>query len=324
MSTSLSRRRLLAGCAVGLTVGLAGCADPDVAMFVERVPTDRAIAERATVGPDRYEGHESLVASAVDGGTTATGEYGPPFEPDRPVAYDGAVYDFEWDDTGDTESRTEYAVTLTVYDDDRATDIDFTELPAIDQDRLRNVQRLIEATEAQAESESDSNSESAEPRRLRFQHYYTKAEREASAIVPDPEYDVIAVNGRPTTVAVEPTTVSLSVYRYTVTERAPTLAAFGGDLSANHRVALTGLSEAERDFFEAVSSEGSYYQGSFGDDREEAFAKIADRLVAEPALFVENRAGEWLVTYDGETYWVEIDFVRMEEYADRLTAVDSL
>jgi hypothetical protein len=301
--------------------GLAGCADPDVAMFVDRVSTDRAIGERATIRPDADSEAAAIVANATDNGTEATQD-GPaeraPFEPDRPVVSNGTVYDLQWESTGRFETRTEYVVSLTVHEDDRETDIEFADLPEIDRDRLGRFRRRVERY-------ADEDAAEESPPRATFQHRYSDAEAAASALVPEPEYDTIAIAGYPVGVDVRSTTVEADIYRYTATERAPTLAAFGSDLRDRHRVALTGLSEAEREFFEhVIDDNGSYYQGSLDADYEDAFAAFADRLVDEPALFVEDREGEWLVGYEGRDYWVTVDFVRMEEYANQLERVDSL
>jgi len=311
---SLSRRELLAACGAGAVGALAGCADPDVAMFVESVPTDSAIAERATLPPDRYD--QSLVADAVDGGADYPSETGddPPFEPDRPILHDRAVYTLSWTETDRQETRTEYVLEVTVHDDGRDVDVEFEDLPAIDRERLAHARR---AAERAAEENRD-------PPTVEFQHHYTDAEQERSALVPEPQYDVIGLAGQPATVGVTETTVTLDVFRYTARERAPTAAAFGETLRSRHRFSLGGLSEAEREFFESVHSEGSYYQGAFDDDQAEAFEGVADRLVAEPALFVDHSEGEWLVEHDGGSYWVRVDFVSMPEYAEELEPVEEL
>jgi|AntRauMinimDraft_4_1070384.scaffolds.fasta_scaffold00607_4 hypothetical protein len=317
MEISLSRRRLLGTCAVAATAGLAGCADPDVAMFVDRVSTDRAIAEQATLGPDHYERYASVVANATRNGSDlpqSGPEERPPFRPDRPVVHNGSVYDLMWESTPRTETHTEYVISLTAHDDDRETDTEFALLPDIDRERLDYFRSRL--------ARRGPDEEQSLPQ-MEIQHRYTEAERSASALVPEPEYDVIAIEGYPVTVDVRSTTVSAEIYRYSATERASTLANFGSELRVEHSFELTGLSESEMEFFETVISDGSYYQGSLSDD-EEAFTKLADRLVAQPALFVEDREGEWLVEYDSNTYWVTVDFVRMHEYADRLNEVDSL
>lgn len=309
MDTALPRREFLAACAVGVAGALAGCADPDVAMFVDPVPTDRAVAERATLQPDR-DGHRPLVAEAVDGGTDRAAESGddPPFDPDRPVVYDGAVYDLEWTGTGREETRTEYAISVTVHDDDRAVDATFDELPEPDRDRLADVRRAVER------AVDDDHPLPA----VTTRHHYTAAERNRSALVPEPRYDVVALAGRPASIEVSEETVTLPVFRYTAHERAATLAAFGAALRSRHQLPLSGLGGPGRDFFESVREEGSVYEAR------EGFEAVADRLVAEPALFVEAREGEWLVAYEGGDYWVTVDFVRKPEYADRLEEVDDL
>lgn len=314
----LSRRRLLAACAVGATAAFAGCADPDVAMFVDPVSTDRAIAEQATTRPEAGSEFAATVANATTNATDASsrGEAGrPPFQVDRPVVHEGAVYDLEWEQTDRTRTRTEHIVSLTVSADDREADVEFEDLPAVDRERLELFDSRLERYDPDDERQ---------PPKAEFQHYYTDAEREASALVPEPDYDTIAMQGYPTSVDVRSTEVELDVYRYTTAERAPSLAAFGRDLRTAHRFELTGLEETERDFFEHVIEEGSYYQGTLGDDQEEAFEGVADRLVDRPALFVDDREGEWLVGYDGEDYWVRVHFVLLESYADRLQRVDEL
>lgn len=309
MNAALHRREFLAACAVGMTGALAGCADPDVAMFVEAVPTDRAVAEQATLQPDRYGQYRSLVGDAVDGGTDRPAETGddPPFEPDRPVVHDGAVYDLAWTPTDREETRTEHAISVTVHDDGREVDATFDELPEPDRDRLAQVQRAVERA---------VDDETRLLPSLTVQHHYAAAEQTRSALVPEPRYDVVEVGGRPATIDVSEETVTLPVFRYTARERAATLAAFGATLRSRHRVALSGLSGAERDFFESVRSEGSTYE------TQEGFEGVADRLVAEPALFVAGREGAWLVEYGSRDYWVTVDFVRMPEYADRLAEVE--
>jgi hypothetical protein len=322
MVQKVSRRRLLATCAAGAMGALAGCADPDVAMFVEQVPTDRAIAERATSQPESGGEYASLVANATVNGTEAADDgpaEGPPFEPDRPVVSNGTVYDLHWEPTGRTDPRTEFDVALTVHADDRETDAEFADLPAIDRERLDNLRRRIEEYDPEADDDSS-------PLELGFQQQYTDDEQADSVLVPEPEYDTIAIAGYPVSVEVRSQrVVEHDIYRYTASERAPTLAAFGRELRERHQFELTGLSETEREFFESVIADnGSYYQGGFGDEDEEAFAGVADRLVAEPALLVDDREGQWLLAYDGTDYWVTIDFVRMEEYGNRLERVDSL
>lgn len=306
---------------------LAGCADPDVAVFVDRMSSDRAVGERATSQPDADREFASVVANATDNGTAVTDDgpaEGPPFEPDRPVVHNGTVYDLHWEAAGRTDPRTEFVVSLTAHGDDRETDIEFANLPAIDREQLAAFRRRIQ--EYDGETDNDTEDDETSPPEATFEHQYTDAEQATSVLVPEPEYDTVAIAGYPVGVDIRSErVVERDVYRYTATERASTLAAFGRELRERHRIELRGLSEAEREFFEhVIDDNGSYYQGGFGDEYEEAFAAFADRLVAEPALFVEDREGEWLVAYEGRDYWVTIDFVRMTEYADRLKAVESL
>jgi len=325
---SLSRRELLAGCAAGLTAGLAGCADPDAAMFVEPVPSAADIATEATTTPNSRDSETTeLVAETVAGGANRTspdGRGNPPYQPDRPVRYNGSVYDIAWNTTDRQRDRTEYVLSLTVYgtDTDREPEIAFDELPAVDRERLQFLPQLIGHITEANESEGIDASFPESPER---QVWYPPADREASMLVPDPDYETIGVDGHPVTVAVEPTTVSLDVIAYTATERAATLAAFGRKLRSTHRFELAGLTDAEQEFVAMTIEEGSFYKGPSDDVDDEVFAGVADRFVGQPALFTAYESeGEWLTRYDGTDYWVTIDFVRMSEYADRIRSVEEL
>ena len=316
--TSITRRKLLGGCAVGLTAGLAGCS-ADAAMFVTAVDTPAAIGQQATESPTKDHPDSDtaeLVAAAVNNGTNRTDSRDAPYQPDRPIAYNETVYDLEWSEASRDTSRTEYKITMTVYDDDRATDASFEELPAVDRERLERYPELIQ--------NYVENSEAEFPRELIYEIYYPPAEREQSAIVPEPQYNTLSVIDQPVELTVEPITVSLDVYQYTATERAPSVTAFGEELRQKHRFELSGLSEDERKLFDRLREEGSFYKGAFDDVPDGAFTGLADHFVTHPAIFVEGSTGEWLTQYDGTDYWVEIDFVLLEEYESRLERVESL
>ncbi|RJX51819.1 hypothetical protein [Halonotius pteroides] len=321
---SISRRELLAGCAAGLTAGLAGCADPDAVMYVEPVSAATDIATEATTAPDSRDAETAaLVAETVAGGTNRTSRNdrgNPPYQPDRPVRYNGTVYDLDWNATGRQQQRTEHLLSLTIHDadSDYAPEVSFDELPAVDQERLTPLPRVIDNIQ-------EANETAGLPEPFERQAWYPPAEREASALVPEPAYDTIEVNGYPVTVTVEPVTVQLPVFAYTATERASSLAAFGRELRSAHRFPLTGLSDAEHEFFKMVIEEGSFYKGGFDDVDDGVFEGVADQFVREPALFTPYESeAEWLTRYDGTDYWVTIDFVRMSEHADRIQAVEEL
>jgi len=236
------------------------------------------------------------------------------------------VYNLHWEAAGRTDPRTEFVVSLTAHADDRETDTDFADLPAIDRQQLDSFRRRIEQYDAKTADDAGDADDEQSPSKATFQQGYSDVEQVESVLVPEPEYDAIAIAGYPVSVDVRSQrVVEQDVYRYTATERAPTLAAFGRELRARHQFELTGLNETGREFFEhVIADNGSYYQGGFDDEYEDAFAEFTDRLVAEPALFVDDHEGQWLVAYDGRDYWVTVDFVRMEEYATRLERVDSL
>ncbi|ERH05948.1 MAG: hypothetical protein J07HN4v3_01557 [Halonotius sp. J07HN4] len=185
----LSRRKLLAGCVAGVTAGVAGCADPDAAMFVEPVPSPTDIATEATTTPDSRDSETiELVAETVAGGANRTSPDGRgnlPYQPDRPVRYNRSVYDIVWNTTDRQRDRTEYVLSLTVYgtDTDREPERAFDELPTVDRERLRFLPRLIDhITEANESEEIDASFPESPERQV----WYLPVDREASVLVPDP------------------------------------------------------------------------------------------------------------------------------------------
>lgn len=315
---SLSRHKLLAGCATGLTVGLAGCIESDAVISVSPVSSPAAIGRKATTSPDDRDAETTeLIAATVAGGTNRTSPDGyrePPYQPTRPVRYNETVYTVDWTETGRQETRTEFILTITIHEaaSGRDPELTFDELPAVDQERLRSLAQSISLMQR-------ANRTDNLPKTHEEQVWYPPPDREPSMLVPTPEHTTIEVDGQPVTVGAEPTTVALAVYAYTATERAPSLATFGRKLRTAHRFSLTGLNDAERGFFEQVVDEGSFYKGSFDDVENDVFNGIVEQFVDQPALFASSPSkGEWLTRYDGTDYWVTIDFIRMPEYAARL------
>lgn len=304
-----SRRQFLAACATGLAGALAGCVETDAAMFVDPVQTDAAVAERATDAANQPEprrrDHGTLVADAADGGAVVGGERAP-FQPDRPVAHDDAVYDVRWREAG-SEARTAYRIETTAREDSMGDPtITWDELPASDQHTLFELRDQL------------VREESVEPpvERL-FQRYYDQYALESSVLVPEPEHDVVAVGDYEVEIVVSEVPVDVDLFEYEAVPVADSLAAFGAELRDAYQFALDDLSEDERSILEQAIDEGSYYYGTSSD---QAFEGLAERLVAETAIYVDGREGEWLARYDGEPYWIRVDFVRMSEFANDLEA----
>lgn len=135
----------------------------------------------------------------------------------------------------------------------------------------------------------------------------------SSALVPEPEYEVIAVDGVPVELETRTVERTIEAYRYELEELAASPAGYGARLR-ERTFELDGLSDDERALVEEAIEEGQAVVG-LDDD---AFVGVGERLLEEPPINEDEYTGEWLVEYDGRDYWAELDALRTKELVDRL------
>ena len=120
-----------------------------------------------------------------------------------------------------------------------------------------------------------------------------------SALVPDPQYDIVTHEGNRYRVAVGSRTVSEGEYRYEVTEIAPDIETFADQIRERYLFALTGLSAAEREVVEEAI-DGAYYE----DD--DAFRSVVEKIRDHDGLYVESHDGTWLLNYEDIEYLTDV------------------
>lgn len=304
-----SRRRVLLTTGAALGGLFAGCVEPGGALAMVPVPTDEGVGREATrsIDENRDPDATALLEDALENDGTSVEDDRPPFRPDRPVAFEGAVYDVQLTVVdGRTESGyVVSAIVGDVDDEDRGTEIDFADLPAVDREALADLPGLV------AEYRRDDHP--ADQQLGTDGTFYHEDNVEESVLVPDQEYEVIVVDGEPVALEVRPHERVVETYRYDLELLGETLAAYGETLR-EREFALGGLSDDERELVEEAIDDG---QAVVGRD-DEAFVGVGETLLEHEPIYEDEYTGEWLVTYEGNSYWAILDALRTQELVDRL------
>lgn len=259
--------------------------------------SDAELAERASrdlgpAGAAADDPEARTIRSAIENGSGTIEARSPPVRDGHPFAYDGAYYDLSWEVI---DERTATSVSLVV--DYNATDpggrrIAWEDLPAVDR---RALSSLIPPDERHAESGQSLGAVST----------YDDSEVEASVFVPEQRYDVVVYGGEAYPVEVDGTRqVTIATYRYSATKVADGTEAYVNDLEAEYRFTLSGLSVAERALVETAIEDG--YRAEDRDD--ETFRSVVQRFTRHEAIEPGDTYGDWIVRYDGETYWAHLEY----------------
>ncbi len=272
--------RLSGGVAAVASASLSGCIDPDAVLTMDEVD-DQGIAEKVSTGLSPTE--TSVVAEAVENGSATTSDVTVPFHGGRPVEHEGSYYDVDVEEVG-TETVQRYTVAVEPPEEDvEYTEIGFEELPEVDRDKLRPTFRV--------DRQGD--------RRLRAEIAYTVEEAGSSALVPQDEHDAVRRDDTVVSLGVDgPREVELDEYRYTAEVVAEDVEELAAWVREQYLWTLTGLPEGEREIVEEAIGEG-YYEGGV----EEEFRSLAGRFVDRPAVEGSDWGGDYLVEYEGKTYW---------------------
>lgn len=291
----MRRRQFVAALTVAGVGGLAGCSDPAGSIRLTDVSDDAVLADRyaqrADELPDRYR---RLVAGAVagDGERATVASTAPPFEPRRPLRYDGRYYAVSYSAENERE-ETQYAIEATV-DPDPPPErtVAFADLPEVDREKLDDL--------LDPDSELPGDEET-----IGVVTVYTDAEEEASVVVPTPEYDGVTRDGRTFGVAVpDSEEVTVFDYRY----RAELLAESAAELAAlareRYRFRFDSLPDAQRSILDDAKNDEVRSE----DPPSQAFADLVERFKAHDGIEVTDDGGTWLLRYDGDDWWAEVRY----------------
>jgi hypothetical protein len=279
---SLTRRGLLRCAAGGSVVALAGCADPRAVLELDEV-SDSELADR--VAPDSDD--EVVRRTVGNGSYTTEGDMSGLEAPigDRPVLHNGTYYDLSVESEVVSEERL-YALRV---ENVGASSVDgelsYDELPEEDREALS---RAFEE-EGSAEEGFEGGAD----------HPYTEDGYERSELVDGAT--VIYEGSRYEVEGEQLELIERSEYTYTAEEVAEDADAFADWAREEYGFVLDGLSEEERGIVEEAL-DGGYYEGSAS----EGFESLVDRFVEHEAVTRDEYRGEWVVEYEGATYYAEL------------------
>jgi len=253
---------------------------------------------------DPRPGFDSNVARrAVENGSATTVAPSPPVEPGLPFRHDGRFYNVSYTVTGTTPG---YSTGIEI--DYNASSVEgsvvaYEDLPAVDRERL---EWLV-----------------TNPRKVHRPGYdlgvgvtYTESQAESSVLVTEQEYDAISYEGETYPIRVEnPERVELDNYRYEATVAAESAEDYGSFLREEYAFTLSGLSDAERSVVDEAAN-GTYYAGS---SDEQGFASLVERFRSRRAVTSDEYGGSWVVRYDGQLYWTEMDYGAFVTDDDQVT-----
>jgi len=290
-------RRLLSTVALlAVLAMLGGCAHPSGMLSMQPVD-DVDLAEEASQSlpedDDPRPGFDSGVARrAIENGSATTVAPRPPVEPGLPFRHDGRFYNVTHTVTGTTPG---YSTGVEI--DYNASSVEgsvvaYEDLPAVDRDRI---EFLVTNPRERHEPGYDFG----------VGVVYTESEAESSVLVTEQEYDAISYEGETYPIRVEdPERVELDNYRYEATVVAESAEAYGSFLREEYAFTLSGLSDAEQSVVDEAAN-GTYYAGSAD---EQGFASLVERFRSRQAVTSDEFGGSWVVRYDGQLYWAEMDY----------------
>ncbi len=315
----MNRRELLVGCGGLAASALAGCSGlvsksglASQSSLVGHLPTaslrmstitDENIAKRATLtrlklGNSDYE----LVASVVDGDTVTKRGTEPPFQRDRPLVYDDAVYQITYDVT-DSKPVTIFWYTLDRADrSGRTADtVAYDDLPKVDQRHLASFGFPDDGILG-----------------IGSGFVYLRSEIPDSELVPKPKHAVIDfgddTRGRFTVDNSHDT--ELKTYEYSSKLVNDSAAAFGAKIREQCEFALSGLSDRETKIVSQAIRADSGYVVPRDESLPDGMRRLAERFDGQTTLdgVLQNRTGgssptlvgDCVVRYDGKPYLARI------------------
>lgn len=306
----VTRRHIIRLIGAGSLCSLAGCLSPGGALSMSQVETDTDIGDIATetVDSDRRPEVATLLDDALSDGTANIDGEQPPLDPDRPVTWRGSVYDVSWTVADQRERNESLVVARLAESDAKGSQIDYEELPEVDRTQLSELREQLDRSE---DMEDDEQYE------IRIRYTDDTVINE-SVLVSSAEYDLVVVDDQVVSIETQQTETTVTTFTYELEVLADSLGAYGEELRTDRLVDLESIPEEERELLdEAIEDE----QVVVGRD-DEAFMTLGERLLAHEPIYIQDRVGEWLVDYEGELYWTELDTLRTTELVDRLEEYD--
>ncbi|PSP50123.1 hypothetical protein BRC75_01760 [Halobacteriales archaeon QH_7_69_31] len=283
----MRRRQFLAGGTALLSVAVAGCGHPNQVLDLDEASDEDIADEGSTRVEPGSEEYRVLTSARDNGSATRTGSYELFYRTDT-ARVDGTYYEVS-ETRLESYEKTVYNVDVDLGPDNSTAErgeVAYEDLPEFDREKLAVIPNA-----------------STDDRQHNVNVDYGSAQEvgDRSALVPDPQYDIVTHEGDRYRVAVESRTESGREYRYEVTEIAPDVDSFADQVREEYLFALTGLSAGEREVVEEAI-DGAYYE----DD--DAFRSVVEKIRAHEGLNVEDSYGTWLLSYENVEYLADVEW----------------
>jgi hypothetical protein len=292
----MDRRALLALVGV-LSLGLlAGCS---AAGSLEMTPVDDAsLADHASYDTDDDEFSPGAIrrhraGAIIENGSGTILDADPPLETDLPYEHDGQYHTL----TSDIVGNVSGAVALVSVDHNatnpNGTRVAFGDLSVADR---RQLEPLLSGTPPRLRDGPEIDD------RL----VYTDAERSGSVVAANADgYLTVAYRGDAYEIEVRPLRdETLGRYRYEASRVAASSREYARQLTDRYAFTLSNLNDSQRSVLRKATSD-TYYADSTDDA---AFASLVERFRRHPPVTGDEYGGSYLVRYDGQRYWAEIDY----------------
>lgn len=274
-------RKFLLALALCAAVAGAGCVEPEATASLEPV-TPSEVTEKATINAGILD---DAVKEAAENGSSNTTTRDLPrdvTERDKPVLYNETVYNLSEERVGEVEV-TEIEVTANTTQQE--ADLNYDQLSEKDKETIEGA--IVEAGEENKVIISSS---------------YTPEEL-VNSVFENSQTVNVAFEGEVYNVTVRDRDMDVrEEYVYYAEEIGENKTAYGNSLIRDKaftlREAPNGSSEVLN---EAIN--GTYYG-----DETEGFNALRDRFEQEDAVYERNESAKWLVRYNGELYWAELEW----------------
>jgi hypothetical protein len=313
----MKRRALLTTHLAGVVILLTGCtggndrSSPKNSGDVGKSPeaelemapvTDAEIAKRTTyrIDQEHRTAERELIASVTKNGSKDVTATSPPVPENRPLVYDGSVFEFSYE-VVESYPATTFRITLSGVDEDNGSDerLEYSSLPTVDKRRLERY-GWDDGGPFEGAGVAVTYPDDSIP---------------TSALVPKPEHSVLEWGpDRYALITVERAgDKQMKTYRYTARKLHQSASEFGQGIREDYEITLDALSDEQQTIVsEAIRSADGYEINE--DEPPKAFEQLANRFPPSDELFSTSAetstasptSGLYIVCYEGAVYWTRL------------------
>ena len=300
----MDKRIVLGLVLVAFLAVTAGCSAAG-SLSMESVDDAGLAAEASESVASESEADRALVRDAIENGSAATVAERPPVDEPLPFRHDSRFYDISYAETG-----TEPGYRADIRIDYNASSVegdvvDHDQLPAVDKAVVSELVERADTPEKRLQPGYDFGAGQV----------YNETEADSSVLVTTQAYDAVRYGGEVYPVDVDSETETLTIYRYESELVAESATEYATALRDRYEFELSGLSDTEREVVKDALNDTNYIE----DDDDEGFASLVERFRDHESVVQDDHYGYYVVVYEGQLYWAEMDYGSYAENEDAST-----